>query len=143
MSEAKSIVDIVNGSPTLLRTIEELKKNAFIVDGIFHPKAYLRDTERIRRAWGKKKSRTNAIAMGVSLYNDWFQEMHKSIVESRREPQLSRIGDPKASRETMRALKRWQKDVARVFPSEHEEIDDTCRTLGQYMEYMNRKSQGF
>lgn len=134
MSERESIVDVVEGDPNLQKVIDELGRQKFLLEGIFHPQAYLRDTDRIKTAWGKNKSRINAIAMGVSLYNDWFYEAVCSVRTN---------GDVIVSKETKRALEKWEREIKQKFPSDHEEIEEICKTIGQYLEFMNRKSQGF
>lgn len=134
MSEKKSIVDAVSNNPKLQNIIDELKKKKFLLEGIFHPLAYLRDTDKIEVAWKRKKSRINAIAMGVSLYNEWFWEGINSVHKK---------GDFIVSKETKSALKRWEGKVKQESALNYEEIEKICSTIGQYMEYMNRKSQGF
>src|SRR6266516_2907690 len=63
--ERKTIVEVVEADGHLLEVIQRLLELKFLVPGVFHPLAYLRDTDRIESAWKKSKSKDNALAMGV------------------------------------------------------------------------------
>jgi hypothetical protein len=40
-------------------------------------------------------------------------------------------------------LESWQKEVRALFGHQSKMIIDAATTIGQYLEFMNRKSQGF
>ncbi|MDP2926755.1 MAG: hypothetical protein Q8N65_01305 [bacterium] len=109
-------------------------KKQFLLPGIFHPLAYIRDTDKIENAWKRNKTKLNIIAMGVSLYDDWFEEIVNSRLTG---------GEAAPTKETKKALSVWDSETRKCFPSEYKDIEKTCRILGQYLEFMNRKSQGF
>ncbi|OGV70909.1 MAG: hypothetical protein A2283_22055 [Lentisphaerae bacterium RIFOXYA12_FULL_48_11] len=134
MSEQPTVQEIVLNDERYQKIIQELLEKRFLMPGIFHPLAYLRDTDKIKQAWKRKKTTLNAIAMGVSLHNDFFQEVINCKLNGE---------DPTPMPQTKKALDTWEAEVGRLFESEFKDIEETCRTLGQYLEFMNRKSQGF
>ena len=134
MDERRTIIDVVNNDPKLQNIIRELKEKKFLIEGVFNPQAYLRDVDKIKAAWKKEKSLKNAIALGASLYNDLFYDgMNQARI----------TGDFKASRKTKNALEKWKKEVESELSSDYEEIEDIAGKIGQYLEFMNRKSQGY
>ncbi len=72
--------------------------------------------------------------MGVSIYNDYYSEIVNDALAGK---------DPHASAKTCKTLKKWNVEIVKHFPSENKAIESICETRGQYLEYANRKSQGF
>jgi hypothetical protein len=70
--------------------------------------------------------------MGVSLYNKMFAERVRSLLNGH---------GATATDESKQALGEWEAETKKRFPNEYDDIEDVCRTLGQYLEFMNRKSQ--
>lgn len=128
------IEETVRSNPVIRQAIDELLKKRFLVPGVFDPRAYLRDTERIAAAGKNQKSRINAIAMGAHLHNNLFYEITCNVLRGE---------DPSASKETVGSIAKWKKVLQKNFPEEHEEIEEISGLIGQYLEFMNRKSQGF
>jgi len=123
------IIDVIKGDPQLQNIIAELKQKKFLVRGVSRPEAYRRDTDRIESAWQEdKKSRINAVAVGVSRYYDLC---HCKVLRSHAQGRAKDL------------LRRWKTELRKEFPSDHEAIDDVCSKIGQYLEYMNRMSQAF
>ena len=134
MAERPTVREIVLNDERYQEIIRELLEKRFLGPGIFHPLAYLRDTDKIKQAWKHDKTKLNAIAMGVSLQNDFFQEVMNCHLNG---------SDPSPTRQTKKALSMWEADVEGLFETEFKDIEETCRLLGQYLEFMNRKAQGF
>ena len=132
MSERPSIADVVQESEKLQAVIKELLETHFLLPGVFHPLAYIRDAEKIECSWERRKTRLNTVAMGVSLYNKMFAERVRSLLNGH---------DATATDETKHALGVWEAQTTKRFPDEYDDIEYICRTLGQYLEFMNRKSQ--
>jgi hypothetical protein len=72
--------------------------------------------------------------MGINLYDEFFFEGVNAIRQE---------GDFVVSRKTTRRLNSWESEVKRLFPNEFKEIIDAARHIGQYLEFRNRKAQGF
>ena len=134
MIERPTIVDSVISNEKLQAVIQDLLKKHFLLPGVFHPLAYIRDSEKIENAWKRNKTKLNTIAMGVSLYNEWFAEVVNSRLMG---------GEAAPTAETRKALRAWNLKTKKCFPSEYDDIEQICSTLGQYLEFMNRKSQRF
>lgn len=134
MANEPTIRDLVRSRSDLQALLIDLLEQGFLLPGIFHYEAYLRDEDKIVSAWKADKSRLNAIALGVSLYNDFYGELVNHVL---------RGNEPKASEGVRRKLQRWTKTIAKLFPDEQEEITEACGLLGQYLEFMNRTSQGY
>lgn len=134
MSERPSIADVVQQSEKLQAVIMDLLAKHFLLPGVFHPLAYIRDAEKIEDSWAQRKSRLNTVAMGVSLFNKMFAEMVRSMLNGH---------DATGTDETKQAMGEWDAETRKRFPDEYDDIENICRTLGQYLEFMNRKSQGF
>jgi hypothetical protein len=109
-------------------------KLKFLHPGVFHPLAYLRDGTRIEAAWKKAKSKDNALAMGIHLNGEFFFEGLNAIHQK---------GDFIVSRRTKGRLKSWEKEVKKLFPNESKEIIDAAQHIGQYLDFRNRKAQGY
>jgi len=128
------IDETVRNDPLVRQAIDELLEKRFLVPGVFDSRAYLRDTERIAAAGKNQKLRINAIAMGAHLHNNLFYEITCDVLRGE---------EPEASKETLASLEKWRKKLQKNFPEEHEEIEKISGLIGQYLEFMNRKSQGF
>lgn len=133
MIQEQTIADLIDSRPDLQALLQELVGQGFLLPGIFDPRAYLRDEDQILSAWKAEKSRLNAIALGVSLHNDLYCELVNQVLAGE---------DPETSAELRRSIERWTAAIAKRFP-DHEEMEANCSLLGQYLEFMNRKSQGF
>ncbi|MCB4792196.1 MAG: hypothetical protein LHV68_09940 [Elusimicrobia bacterium] len=132
--QRKTVVEIVNGNPKFQSVIKEYRENKFLLEGVYHPLAYLIDADKIESAWKKNKSKINAIAQGMALYNDFFTEAMNSVLLT---------GDSRVSKETSGKLEKWKGVVEKLFQADYKEIEEMSSRLGQYLEFMNRKSQGF
>ena len=130
----ETIIDFVMSRAELRAILDDLLEHRYLLPGIFQPRAYLRDVEQIVAAWRRQKSKINAIAMGVSIYNDFHSEIVNDALAGK---------DPHASAKTCKSLEKWKVEIVKHFPSDNEAIESICATLGQYLEYANRKSQGF
>ena len=130
----ETIIELVMSRSDLRDVLNELLVHDYLLPSIFQPRAYLRDVEKIKAAWRREKSKINAIAMGVSLYNDYYSEIVNDALAGK---------DPHASAKTCKTLEKWNVEIVKHFPSENEAIECICATLGQYLEYENRTSQGF
>ena len=128
------ITDLVENTPELAALIEELLQRRFLLPGVFHPRAYLVDDLKIDSAATKQALWINAAAVGVALHNQFFSEVARKALQGE---------DPSASEETSEAVARWEKRIAKNFPDDAEARISACRNIGQYLEFMNRKSQGF
>lgn len=133
-NEKKNVIDEVNESKELQSVIELMLSKRFLMPGIFQPNAYLIDEEKIQKAWKRKKSYENALAKGVCLHNDFFFEGIASVLQGR---------DFTVSAKTRNELEMWEAEIVSIFPNESKKIIEIARTLGQYLEVMNRKSQGY
>lgn len=132
-----TIRDLVRQDSELQADLKSLLKEKFLAAGIFHPEAYLVDLEKIERKWKRRKkegNRTSMLAVGVAIYNQWFAEVYSSAVSG---------DDPMPSEETRNWLSDWEEFVEENFPDESEELLDAAAKIGQYLEFMNRRSQGF
>jgi hypothetical protein len=132
--ERKNIIEVVEADEGLLGIVRRMTELNFLLPGIFHPLAYLRDTNRIEAAWRRSKSMDTALAMGMHLYNDFFFE---GVNATRSK------GNFTVSRETRASVRQWEKAVKKLFPTESSQIVDAARKIGQYLEFRNRRSQGF
>jgi hypothetical protein len=133
----ETIVDVVKKDERLQSELKELVAKKFLVQGVFDPEAYLVDSQRIDDVWknrGTKSDRTSLLAVGVAIYNQFFAELVKSS---------SAGDDPRASEETSELLSKWLSFLRNTLGAEAAQVHDTASTLGQYLEYMNRISQGF
>ena len=146
MEERKSIVDLVEGDSNLQKVIGELVKNEFLLPGIFDPRAYLRDTIKIETAWRKKKLRINAIAAGVSCWNELFASLvnQEIAIKAQQRGGVRSLKEmEEAVEDCQKSLLKWQKEVKKIKVLDYDEIEEISSTIGQYLECMNRKSQGF
>ena len=132
--ESKTIIEVVETDGHLGAIIQRLLELGFLVPGPFHPRAYLRDTDRIESAWKKSKSKDNALAMGVHLNDEFFFEGVNAVRQK---------GDFIVSRALKAKLKHWETTVKSLFPNESGQIIEDAQRLGQYLEFKNRKAQGF
>jgi len=134
MEERESIVDVVLNDPNLKKIVDDLVEKQFLIAVVFDSMSYIRDADAIYNAWGTSKSRLNAIAMGSSLYNQLFQEGSNSLLQG---------GDFSPSQEIKNDIENWKDEVKKLFVSEFNEIENIARTIGQFLEFTNRKAQGF
>jgi transcription elongation factor Elf1 len=136
---SKSIVEVVEQDSDLQAVVQQLLDRKFLCPGVFHPNAYLIDRDRIEAMWNgankglDKHGKLAAIAVGVAIYNDFFREVFARVMSQE---------EPQAEPETSEWLEEWQQYVAESFPDD-ESIEEVAGMIGQYMEFMNRKSQGF
>jgi len=105
----------------------------FLLPGVFAPDAFMRDTDRIEKAWGKDKSRINALAMGSSLWDD---VVAGCLAVYQRGSQAEE-GDSTAE------FEKWANQVRRRLPAEARAIIKTAKRIGQHLTYQNQASQGF
>jgi len=134
---AGTIVDLVKQDSRLQSELKELLKAKYLAPGIFHPEAYLVDTDKIDRKWksrGRVKSRISTLAVGVAIYNQFYADVYACVAAG---------DDPMATPETSNWLNEWEEFVEEQYPDEAEEILASASNIGQYLEFMNRKSQGF
>ena len=134
---AGTIADLVRQDSRLQSELKELLKAKYLAPGIFHPEAYLVDTDKIERKWKMRSpssSRIPTLAVGVAIYNQFFSDVYACVAAG---------DDPMATPETSNWLSEWEDFVEEQFPDEAEEILASASNIGQYLEFMNRKSQGF
>ena len=135
MDGRKMITDVVYDSPNLKEIIDNLKKKKYLLetDGIGSGNFIFKDREGIEKAYKKHKSKINILAMGTSLYSDLFFEGSCSLLK----------GEDFSTNtaEANNSIKRWQMDTKQYLPAEYKEVDEICRTLGQYLDFINRKAQ--
>lgn len=130
MGKDQTIIDIVKSRPDLRAVLDELLEHGFLLHDLVNSGEYLRDVEQIMAAWSSQKSRLNAIAVGVSILYD----LHIEIVIR------AFVGkDPRPPDKFFRAIEAWKAEIADHFPTDHGEIESTCATLTQYLEYANRR----
>lgn len=119
-------------SDHLHRILQEARDRGLFAPGVFDPRAYLIDEERIEEEWG---SRTNdalvATAKGAALHNRFFGEVAASV---------TRGEDPQATSETTEQVRNWSAVVRKQFAGSST-IEEDARQIGQYLEFVNRKSQ--
>ena len=130
----RKLVQLVESDPVLQSIVGRLLKRGFLLPGVFHPLAYERNKELIESEWKVSKSEENALAMGVHVTNDYFFEGIHEVLNGR--------NFLVSSVSTMR-LESWQTEVRALFGHQSKMIIDAATTIGQYLEFMNRKSQGF
>jgi hypothetical protein len=130
----RKLVHLVESDPLLQSIVGRLLKRGFLLPGVFHPLAYERDKELIESEWKVSKSEENALAMGVSVTNDYFFEGIHEVLNG---------NDFLVSSVSTTRLESWQKEVRALFGHQAKMIIDAATTIGQYLEFMHRKSQGF
>ncbi|MDZ4851035.1 MAG: hypothetical protein SGI77_17245 [Pirellulaceae bacterium] len=133
----ETIADLVRQDPDLQAELKALLDEQYLATGIFHPEAFLVDLEKIKGKWKKRKkdsTRNSMLAVGVGIYNQWFAEVFACVATGE---------DPRPSKQTLNWLSDWEKFVEENYPNESEELQEAGRKIGQYLEFMNRKSQGF
>jgi hypothetical protein len=132
--ERQTITQVVENDPHLREIIQRLLELKFLLPGIVHPSAYLRDSDRIESAWRKSKSKANAVAMGVHLNNELFFEGINAV---RQKVDFTVSPDLRAN------LADWEKEIEKLFPNESTAIRSVAHFVGLYLEFINRKAQGF
>jgi hypothetical protein len=130
LNSEPTIADLVRNRNDLQRVLRELLDRQFLLPGVFHPEAYLRNDDKILSAWRRKKTRLHAIARGLVLYNEFLREIVNHSLRGE---------EPVASRATQSALDRWKAAVATHLPAEQADIEDISALLGQYLEFVYRK----
>ena len=130
----RNLVHLVESDPVLQSIVGRLLKRGFLLPGVLQPLAYERNKELIETEWKSSKSEENALAMGVSITNDYFFEGIHQVLNGR-DFSVSSVA-------TMR-LDSWKKEVSAMFGHQAKTIIDAATTIGQYLEFMSRKSQGF
>jgi hypothetical protein len=130
----RKLVHLVESDPLLQSIVGRLLKRGFLLPGVSHPLAYGRNKELIESEWKVSKSEESALAMGVSVTNDYFFEGIHEVLNG---------SDFLVSSVSTMRLESWQKEVRALFGHQSKMIIDSATTIGQYLEFMNRKSQGF
>lgn len=130
----RKLVHLVETDPVLQSIVGRLLKRGFLLPGVSHPFAYQRNRELIETEWKASKSEENALAMGVSVTNDYFFEGIHEVLNGN----VFLVSSVSRTR-----LESWQKEVKALFGHQSKMIIDAATTIGQYLEFMNRKSQGF
>jgi hypothetical protein len=130
----RKLVQLVESDPLLQSVLGRLLKRGFLLPGVVHPLAYVRNKEMIESEWKISKSEENALAMGVNVTNDYFFEGIHEVLNGR---------DFLVSSVSTTRLESWQNEVRALFGHQSKMIINAATTIGQYLEFMNRKSQGF
>ena len=134
---AGTLVDLVRQDSRLQAELKELLKAKCLAPGIFHPEAYLVDTDKIERKW-KLRSRSSG------PYSDVGSRCrHLQSVLIRRLRRCRRRKRSNGNPGDVQLAQRVEDFVEEQFPDEDAEILASARNIGQYLEFMNRKSQGF
>jgi hypothetical protein len=132
-----TIVALVEQDDRLREVLKELLDTRYLVTGMFHPNAYLVNIEKVEAAWRKrdtkKINRTDVIAIGTAINNQMFNELTATFLAGE---------EPIAKTKTLKWLSEWEKFAAMKFP-DFPECSEIAGKLGQYLEFTNRKSQGF
>ena len=79
----RKLVQLVESDPVLQSIVGRLLKRGFLLPGVFHPLPYERNKELIETEWKASKSEENALAMGVSVTNDYFFEGIHEVLNGR------------------------------------------------------------
>lgn len=132
-----NIIDLVEEDAALQTELQSLLSAKYLAPGIFHPRAYLINDVQVRSRWKNRRTRSveriDCVAIGVAIYNQFFHEAYANY----------RAGeDAAANRKTTKWLSDWKREVEERFPDD-DSISDVAAKLGQYLEFINRKSQGF
>jgi hypothetical protein len=114
----------VESDPLLQSIVGRLLKRGFLLPGVFHPLAYERNKELIESEWKVSKSEENALAMGVSVTNDYFFEGIHEVLNG---------SDFLVSSVSTTRLESWQKEVRALFGHQSKMIIDAATTIGQYL----------
>lgn len=133
----KTIIDLVQEDAALQAELQSLLKAKYLAPGIFHPRAYLINDLQVRSRWKNRRTRSveriDYVAIGVAIYNQYFHEAYANYQAD---------GDDAANRKTAIWLSDREREVEERFPGD-DSIPDIAAKLGQYLEFINRKSQGY
>lgn len=134
-----TIVDVVERSSHLQEVVRQLLECGYLSPGVFHPKAYLIDQARIEAMWRGDGEDINefgslgTIAVGVAIYNKFFYEITAKALTQQ---------EPEPDSETLEWLSEWKEFLSERFFGDHS-MEEDARAIGQYLEFRNRKAQGF
>ena len=133
--QEKNIIEIVNEDPELLALRDEMVNRKLLIGNpSLHPLPYLINTEKIKRSWYRKKTKSTALAMGTLRYHRYYLEQARSIL---------RHGDTLMTEENKKALEyldNWRSKIKTLFPNDFKKLDKSCDRLGQYLEFITRES---
>ena len=133
----KTIIDLVEEDVALQAELQAILDAKYLAPGVFHPRAYLINDVQVRSRWKKRCTRSvkrvDLIAIGVAIYNQFFHEAYVNYLSGE---------DATANRNTTTWLSDWEREIEERFPGD-ESIPDVAAKLGQYLEFINRKSQGY
>ena len=133
----KTIIDLVQEDAALQAELQSLLSAKYLAPGIFHPRAYLINDLQVRSRWKNRRTRSvervDFVAIGVAIYNQFFHEAYANHLSGE---------DATANRKITTWLSDWEREVEERFPDD-DSISDVAAKLGQYLEFINRKSQGF
>lgn len=134
----QDIAGLIRGDLRLQSLIKDMLNRELLLSGIFHREAYLLNDLEITELWRRRKQTTlselEIVAIGMMLYNAFFGDI-SSVALSDEEP----VPSAKVSRR----LRQWKKFVQEHWSSDFTDLQMTSQLLGQYLEFMNRRSQGF
>lgn len=134
---AKTIIELVDEDSKLKAALQSLLDAKYLVPGAFDPRAFLINDSRVLSKWKNRRRRplnaTDWTAIGVMVHNQFFQEVFRNHQAG---------NDPSPDRSTSKWLDDWEREVALAMPDD-DSIRDVARNIGQYLEFTNRKSQGF
>ena len=133
----KTIIDLVEEDAVLQTELKSLLSAEYLAPGVFHPRAYLINDLQVRSRWKNRRTqsveRVDFVAIGVAIYNQFFHEAYANYQAGE---------DATVNRKTTIWLSNWEREVDERFP-EDDSIPDVAAKLGQYLEFINRKSQGY
>lgn len=133
----KTIIDLVEEDDDLRAALQALVEAKYLLPGVFDPRAYLLDDARIRSKWKNRRRRAltpvDWTAIGVAIHNQFLAEVYANFQTGE---------EPRPEQKTSDWLEAWERDVAEALPEE-DTILNVAQKLGQYLEFRNRKSQGF